>query len=94
MSYQVKFAQETIDYRFLKKLPKTEKEKLFSEITLKLGAEPLVFGKPLRSSLKGFRRLRVGKLRVIYKIEQTVVKVYYIGRKPAVYEEFLKKLNS
>jgi len=35
----------------------------------KLASKPEVFGKPLRQSLIGFRSLRVGDYRVIYKIE-------------------------
>ena len=45
------------------------------------------FGKPLRYSLKGLRRLRVGDWRVIYGIEGTVVQVVKIGNRRDVYED-------
>lgn len=33
--------------------------------------DPLDFGKPLQHSFKGYRRLRVGDYRIIYRIEQS-----------------------
>jgi mRNA-degrading endonuclease RelE of RelBE toxin-antitoxin system len=45
------------------------------------------FGKPLRYSLKGARRLRVGDYRVIYTIEpDEVVLIVTIGDRRDVYE--------
>jgi len=56
-------------------------------IEIKLKHYPIEFGKPLRYSLKGARRLRVGDYRVIYKIEknQTVL-IIKIGHRKEVYE--------
>ena len=51
--------------------------------------DPVGFGKPLRYSLKGHRRLRVSDYRIVYRIEaetQTVVVVAIKHRKD-VYEE-------
>lgn len=45
------------------------------------------FGKPLRYSLKGARRLRVGDYRVIYTIEPSdVILIVKIGHRREVYE--------
>ena len=53
----------------------------------KLGTNPVEFGKPLRYSFKGARRLRVGDHRVIYRIEPpAVVLVVKIGHRRDVYE--------
>jgi mRNA-degrading endonuclease RelE of RelBE toxin-antitoxin system len=46
---------------------------------------PLEFGKPLRYSLKGTRRLRVGDYRVIFIIEKDAVLVVKIGHRRDVY---------
>lgn len=50
-------------------LPKTVREKIKKAIEQRLTVDPIGFGKPLRYSLKGMRRLRVGDYRIVYKIE-------------------------
>ncbi len=54
------------------------KRKIKSAIEERLMVDPLGYGKPLRYSLKGHRRLRVGDYRVIYRIEKHVVIVVAI----------------
>lgn len=52
--------------------------------------DPIGFGKPLRYSLKGHRRLRVSDYRIVYRIDpdaNTVVIVSIKHRKD-VYDEF------
>ena len=53
----------------------------------KLTTYPDVFGKPLRQSLKGYRKLRVGDWRVIFRIENKIVKIFIIGHRSMVYKE-------
>ena len=53
----------------------------------KPGSNPVEFGKPLRYSFKGARRLRVGDHRVIYRVEPPdVVLVVKIGHRRDVYD--------
>ncbi|MBW1756443.1 MAG: type II toxin-antitoxin system RelE/ParE family toxin [Deltaproteobacteria bacterium] len=57
-------------------------------IETKLTTHPFELGKPLRYSLRGARRLRVGDYRVIYRIEPPdAVLVVKIGHRREVYEE-------
>lgn len=58
-------------------------------IEKKLTVDPVAFGKPLKYSLKGYRRLRVGDYRVIYKIieEKVVVIIIDIEHRKDIYEE-------
>jgi mRNA interferase RelE/StbE len=49
-------------------LTKSVREMIRKAIEKKLIVDPITFGKPLRYSLKGYRRMRVGDYRVIYKI--------------------------
>jgi mRNA-degrading endonuclease RelE of RelBE toxin-antitoxin system len=52
----------------------------------KLASNPVEFGKPLRYSFKGARRLRVGDHRVIYRIEPPdIVLIVKIGHRRDVY---------
>ncbi len=52
----------------------------------KLTTYPEHFGKPLRRSLKGYRKLRVGDWRVVFRIEQKRVKIFAICHRSIVYE--------
>ncbi|MDP3792165.1 MAG: type II toxin-antitoxin system RelE/ParE family toxin [bacterium] len=45
----------------------------------------------MRRSLKGYRKLRVGDYRVIFKIEQKTVKVLIIGHGSVVYDKISKR---
>ncbi len=73
-------------------LPKKERVRIQRAIEEKLTTHPEVFGKPLRRSLKGYRRLRVGDYRVIFRIEQTSIKIFLIAHRSVVYEEYEGRL--
>ncbi len=67
-------------------LPAAAKRQIRRAIDRKLGTHPVEFGKPLRYSFKGARRLRVGDYRVIYTIEPSdVVVIVKIGHRREVY---------
>ena len=69
------------------KLTKLVRKQIKAAIEKKLASHPIEFGKPLRYSLKGARRLRVGDWRVIYKIgPPDVVLVVKIGHRREIYE--------
>ena len=63
------------------------KNRIKKAIEEKLARNPVEFGKPLRYSLKGCRRLRVGDFRVIYKIEGETVLIAKIGHRKEIYED-------
>jgi addiction module RelE/StbE family toxin len=56
-------------------------------IEQKLMVDPLYFGKPLRYSLKGHRRLRVLDYRVVYRIENDSVIVIAIKHRKDIYKK-------
>lgn len=70
-------------------LPKSIKAIIKRAIEERLATYPIEFGKPLRYSLKGHRRLRVGDYRVIYRIEELkkVVLVTTIKHRKDVYDD-------
>ena len=70
----------------LPRLSVNNKQRIKKSIEEKLTTSPEIFGKPLRRSLKGHRRLRVGDYRVVYRIEEKTVKIFYIGHRSVVYE--------
>lgn len=69
------------------------KERIKSAIEAKLIREPEVFGKPLRRSLKNYRKLRVGDYRVIFRIHKQEVRVFCIGHRSRVYERAHKRVS-
>ena len=81
---------DTISIKDLRKIDKKTVLAIQEHIEEKLSTNPDVFGKPLRKSLKGYRRMRIGSYRVIYKIDAEKVMIVFIGKKPKVYDEFLR----
>lgn len=51
----------------------------------RLVRDPVSFGKPLRFSLKGHRRLRVSDYRIVYRIEEKTVVIIAIKHRKNVY---------
>lgn len=75
----------------ISKLPTVWKEKVRRAIEERLTTHPDLYGKPLRRSLKGYRKLRVGDWRVIFKIQKNTVKVLIIQHRSVVYKEIEKR---
>lgn len=73
-------------------LSKSDQRRIRQAVEQKLMQSPEVFGKPLRRSLKGYRKLRVGDYRVIFRIQDNVVKVFAILHRSVVYSEVEKRL--
>ena len=69
------------------KLSNEWKERIRRAIENKLMTYSDLYGKPLRRSLAGYRKLRVGDYRVIFKIEKNTVKVLVIQHRSVVYVE-------
>lgn len=61
------------------------KKEIRRAIETKLSSSPEVFGIPLRNTLKGYRKLRVGDYRVIFRVESKKVKIFAIGHRSNIY---------
>ncbi len=68
-------------------LPTTAKRTIKTAIEERLTVDPVGFGKPLRYSFKGHRRLRVGDYRVIYRIDPAhqIVMIVAIKHRKDIY---------
>ncbi len=73
-------------------LPKIGKGRIQKAILEKLTTHPEVFGKPLRRSLRSYRKLRVGDYRVIFRIEENTIKIFAIGHRSTIYKDYEKRL--
>lgn len=68
------------------KLSSREKQKIQTAIQQRLTTQPDLYGKPLRRSLRGYRKLRVGDYRVVFRVDKRVVKVLVIQHRSSVYD--------
>ncbi len=73
-------------------LDKKQRKIIAGAIKTRLGDEPEKYGKPLRGSLKGYWKLRVGDIRVVFKIVKNEVQVLGIIHRKIVYEKIVKRL--
>ncbi len=86
MTYRIVYL-ESVVREDIPKLSKAAKQQIQKAIEKKLSNNPIEFGKPLRYSLKGARRIRVGDYRIIYRIESpSTVVIVKIGHRREVYE--------
>ena len=61
------------------------KDRIRKSIEERLLVDPIHYGDPLKKSLQGFRKLRVGDYRVIYKIGKETIIIFKIGHRKEVY---------
>ncbi|MBS3071052.1 type II toxin-antitoxin system RelE/ParE family toxin [Candidatus Pacearchaeota archaeon] len=72
--------------KFFRKLDKKEQERIGKKI-LELENNPEL-GKPLTANLSGLRSLRIGKYRIIYKIDKKIVTIFILdmGHRKDIYD--------
>jgi len=68
MPYRILYNDE-VTKRIIPSLPKRDKGIIRRAIDERLTSDPVNLGKPLQYDLKGYKSLRIGKWRVIYRIE-------------------------
>ena len=88
IKYQVRYIEEVVR-KHIPNLPSTTKALIKRAIEERVTVDPIGFGKPLRYSLKGHRRLRVGDYRVVYRIEPEthIVVIVAIKHRKDIYDE-------
>ena len=78
----------------LSRIPRNIKEIIRKAVESRILIDPFLYGEPLRRSLKGHRKLRVGDYRVIYRVERQVIIVLKIGHRKDVYTKIFSRLNN
>ena len=84
--YKIEYL-ESVVIDDIPKLAKTEKKRIRKAIEERLMQDPFRFGKPLRYSLKGCRRMRIGNYRVIFKLEIRSILIIKISHRKEVYKQ-------
>jgi len=91
MSFNVTYHRDVKDID-LPKINKDIKLRIKKAIEERLMTDSLKYGKPLRKSLKGYWKLRVGDYRVVYKIEESNIIVLAIIHRKEVYNDIKSRL--
>lgn len=87
MKYLIKYL-ESVKSEDIPSLPSSAKKMIKKAIEERLMVDPVSYGKPLRFSLKGHRRLRVADYRIVYKIDEAskLVIIVAIKHRKNIYE--------
>ena len=67
------------------------KSRIKRAIETRLAGAPQQFGEPLRKTLKGYWKLRVGDYRVVFKVSGDEVRILGIIHRKRVYEQVIKR---
>ncbi len=67
------------------------KKRIRTAIETRLVNEPQQYGEPLRKTLKGYWKLRVGDYRVVFKIKKKEIWILGIIHRKKVYDQIIKR---
>ncbi|MBE0428039.1 MAG: type II toxin-antitoxin system RelE/ParE family toxin [Nitrospirae bacterium] len=74
------------------RLNETLKKRIKKAVEERLSISPHQYGEPLRKTLKGYWKLRVGDYRVVYKVEGNEVWILAIINRKEVYKKIIKRI--
>jgi len=77
LAYKAIWHEETL--KDLKKLDRTTAKKIVAKIKNYLTKDPVKLGLPLKGTLKGLYRYRIGDYRIIYVIDQAEKKIIILN---------------
>jgi mRNA interferase RelE/StbE len=92
MKFEIKYHPE-IKIVDLPKIDLKNKAMIKKAIEERLITNPEIYGKPLRRTLKGYWKLRVGEYRVIFKVVENKIMVFGIIHRKDVYPQVTKRVT-
>ena len=92
MNYTILFHPEAA--KDISRIAGSMKDRLKVAIRERLMTEPAIYGKPLRSTLKGYWKLRVGDYRIVFGIKAGEVAIYAVCHRREVYNIVNNRLDS
>lgn len=75
----------------IERIPRNLRNIMRRAIEERLMTDPVRFGEPLRRSLHGYRKLRVGDYRIVYELKAKDVIVLLIGYRKDVYDKAVRR---
>ncbi len=73
-------------------IDRKSKDRIRKAIEERLQTAPQDYGKPLRKSLKGYWKLRVGDFRVVFKVIESEVWILGIRNRKSIYMDIGKRV--
>ena len=92
MIYQVVYLSDVVKHD-IPALSSAARERIRTTIERKLLTQPDLFGAPLRRSLAGYRKLRVGDYRIVFRINGPRVIVCAILHRSVVYTLLQRRIG-
>ncbi|MHB1059884.1 MAG: type II toxin-antitoxin system RelE family toxin [Rhodanobacter sp.] len=74
--FEIEYGEGVLEY--IGKFPRNIRDRIRDAIEKRLMVAPLEYGKPLTKEWKDHRRIRVGDVRIIYKVFEDVVIVFIV----------------
>ncbi len=91
INFEIAYHESVVE-EDIKTLSKTDRIKIKKAIENKIAVFPEMFGKPLRRTLRGYRSLRVGDYRIVFRVEDKIVKIFYIDHRSVIYKNTSKRI--
>jgi mRNA interferase RelE/StbE len=91
MAYEVIYHLD-VPQKDLPGIPRNLRERIRTAIEERLIKDPVLTGKPLRQSLKGHRKMRVGDYRLIYRVDGSKIIILMIGHRKMVYSKIFGRM--
>jgi mRNA interferase RelE/StbE len=91
MAYTLVYHPE-VKTKDVPKLNRDVAKRIQRAVENRLAVEPQRYGEPLRRTLKGYRKLRVGDYRVVFKIVRNEVWIFAIMPRRDVYQRIEARL--
>jgi mRNA interferase RelE/StbE len=89
LRYHPKVAEDDVP-----EIPVNLRDRIARSIDTRLTSAPMRYGAPLRGTLKGYWKLRVGDYRVVFRIASREVSILAILHRREVYEAVRTRLGS
>lgn len=91
MTFELRYHPDVRDVD-IPQLNETLKKRIKKAIEERLSISPHQYGEPLRKTLKGYWKLRVGDYRVVYKVERNEILIFAIINRKDVYKKIIKRI--
>ena len=85
IKYKIEY-HELVVKEDISSLSEEWKIRIKESIENKPTTHPEIYGKPLRYSLRGYRKLRVGDYRIVFRVQKNIVKIFAIKHREDVYK--------
>lgn len=92
MSFELRYHHAVAD-EDIPCIPSNLRNRIANAIESRLSRAPHQYGAPLRKTLRGYWKLRVGDYRVVYTIEGNEVCVLGIQHRKTVYENIVQRVG-